>query len=54
MFKKKYKPKPNHRSVTKWYQSNPATVADCVFSAPSGGKNPKTRSNEEIVFLSGG
>ena len=25
----------------KWYQSNPATVADCVFSAPSGGKDPE-------------
>ena len=26
----------------KWYQSNPATMADCVFSTPSRGKDPET------------
>ena len=26
----------------KWYQSNPATVANCVFSAPSRRKDPET------------
>ena len=31
----------NYEGVTKWYQSNPATVADCMFSAPSRGKDPE-------------
>ena len=38
----------------KWYQSNPASMANCVFSAPSGEKILKLRSNEDVVFLSGG
>ena len=38
----------------KWYHSNPATVADLVFSAPSGEKIPKLRCNEDVAFLTRG
>ena len=38
----------------KWYLRKPATVTDCVFSAPSGGKDSETTGSiEDVVFLSG-